>query len=101
MRWILGLILIAAVLMFLGGWLYFRDTGKTSEVILDKQEMRQDTEKAVEKGKELLKKAAEETQTLGKKAEEALSDDHPQQPKQPAGDAGKSPSSPAAGPHDE
>ena len=65
MRWLAILAVLAIVLMFFGGWLYFRDTGDTSEIILDKQEVKEDTEKAVEGTKETLEKAADEMQELG------------------------------------
>lgn len=64
MRALAILIIVAVVLMFLGGWLYFRDSGATSEIILDKEKVQQDTEKAVGG----LKK-------LGEKTEKAFSDD--------------------------
>jgi hypothetical protein len=77
MRWVVILVVLAVVLMFLGGWLYFRDTGDTSEIILDKQKVREDTEQAVEKGKELMESAAEGMQDLGQRAEETVSEEPP------------------------
>ena len=61
--------------MFLGGWLYFRDSGNTSEIILDKEKVHQDTERAVESGEKVLEKAAGGLKKLGEKTEDALIDD--------------------------
>ena len=74
MRWVVILAVIAVVLMFLGGWLYFRDSGETSELILDKQKAQQDTEAAVEESKEAVQEAAEGVQRLGDKMEDAFSE---------------------------
>lgn len=75
MRVIAILIIAAVALMFLGGWLYFRDSDSTSEVILDKEEVQQDTRKAMETGERVLEKAAGGLKELGDQAEDALSDD--------------------------
>lgn len=75
MRWLAILVVLAIVLMFLRGWLSFRDTGDTSEIILDKQEVKEDTEHAVERAKEMIEKAANEVQELGKQAADTLSDE--------------------------
>lgn len=75
MRVLALLAVIAIVLMFLGGWLYFQDGRNTSEIILDKQKVQQDTEKAVESGEEALEQAAEGLKKLGEKADDAVSDE--------------------------
>jgi len=84
MRWVAVIAVIAIALMFLGGWLYFRDTGETSEVILDKQEVQEDTGAAVEEGKELMEKAAGEMRELGEEAGEVFSGDQTTQ-EEPSG----------------
>ncbi len=75
MRGIAIVAVVALVLMFLGGWLYFSNTDSTSEVILDKEEVRQDTEQAVEQGEQVMEETAEQMQELGEGAERALSEE--------------------------
>ncbi|MFO7907963.1 MAG: hypothetical protein ACQESR_10055 [Planctomycetota bacterium] len=75
MRWLAILAVLAIVLMFFGGWLYFRDTGDTSEIILDKQEVKEDTEDAAEGTTEMMEKAANEMQEWGEQTEDPLSDE--------------------------
>lgn len=56
MRWLIALAVVIG-LMFVGGWLYYRDTGNTAEIILDKQEVREDVHKAFNAGTEAIEKA--------------------------------------------
>jgi hypothetical protein len=63
--------------MFWGGWLYFRDSGDTSEIIIDKKEVQQDTDAAVEKGTEAVKQATEGLQKLGQEISETVNEDAP------------------------
>lgn len=66
MRWVALIAILALVfLVFWGGWFYFRDSPGTSELILDKDEVRQDTREAVEEGRQLLDRASEEVGRLG------------------------------------
>lgn len=74
MRGLAILAFVAIVLMFLGGWLYYHDSGSTSEIILDKQKVEQDAQQAIEKGKEAAKKAGEEISELGKDIKESVTD---------------------------
>ena len=88
MRWAAVAAVVVVALMILAGWLYFRSTDTTGEVILDKQEMREDTQEAIDKSKELVEEAAEGAKGLSEKAQRAVSDDaEPDQndsPKEPA-----------------
>ncbi len=49
------------VLMVIGGWITFNNTGDKATVTIETQEIKKDTEEAVEKGKELIDKAAART----------------------------------------
>ncbi len=75
MRVVVLLVIVAIALMFLGGWLYYRDSGSTSEIILDREKVQQDTEKAVESSEQVLEKTAEGLKTIGEKTKDAFSDD--------------------------
>lgn len=59
MRWIILLALLALVAVGLG-WLYVRDTDERLEIIIDKKEVRTDTEEAIERGREWLDAGDEE-----------------------------------------
>jgi hypothetical protein len=63
MRWIVVLAILAAVAFALGWW-YVRDTGQSTEIIIDKEEVKGDTEEAVEQGKELLQDTREGIEEL-------------------------------------
>ena len=65
MRWVILAVLVAIVLMFFGGWLYYRDTGETSEIIIDRKEVQQDTEEVIEEGTDMVESAVDEVQDLG------------------------------------
>lgn len=57
-----GILIVAVIilgLVFLG-WLKFSDSEATSTIILDKQEVKEDTEKAADKTQEALKDARDE-----------------------------------------
>lgn len=75
MRWVTLIAVVAVALMFFGGWLYFEDSGDKSEIILDKQEVKQDTQKALDTGKEVIKDAAEGLKQLGERVDDAVTDD--------------------------
>lgn len=75
MRWVTLVAVLAIALMFLGGWLHFKDSGNTSEIILDKQEVKQDTQEALDTGKEVIQDAAEGLKKLGERAGDAVTDE--------------------------
>jgi len=77
MRWAILIAVLAVALMFFGGWLYFEDSGDKSEIILDKQEVKQDTQKALDTGKEVVQDAAEGLKQLGERVDDAVTDDKP------------------------
>lgn len=62
MRWFIALAVVI-VLMFVGGWLYYRDTGNTAEIILDKQQVREDVHKAINAGEAAIEKATEKLES--------------------------------------
>lgn len=75
MRVLSILVVIAIVLMVLGGWLYFRETDDSSGVFIDREKARQDTQQAVEEGEELLHKAAEGVENLAEDVQDSLEAD--------------------------
>lgn len=58
-----GILIVAVIILGLVylGWLKYSDSEATSTIILDKQEAKEDTEKAVEKSKEVLKDVRDKT----------------------------------------
>jgi hypothetical protein len=63
MRLIL-LLAVVAIVLFAIGWLYVRDTGETTEIILDKEEVKSDTETVVEEGRELIEETGGQVEEL-------------------------------------
>jgi len=58
MRRLLILVLLIAGMFYLG-WLSFRDDGGTSTIQLNKNEVKADADKAVEKAKEVIREGAD------------------------------------------
>jgi hypothetical protein len=75
MKWFLLLAMIVICgLIVLMGWIYVRNTDDTTEIILDKREVQQDTDAAVEAAKELGQELEEGIDKLGSDDEPAASD---------------------------
>ena len=75
-----GLLILAAVVLLaaLLGWLSFGNSDDSATMTIDKQEVRQDTEAAVEKAKEVAEEAKQ-------KIQEAVGEDQPaDSPDEPA-----------------
>lgn len=68
---------IVVILMAFFGWLKFSDSNDQATIILDKQEVKEDTKKAVEKAKEV-------SEDIQEKAKEALDDVDNPAPAEPA-----------------
>lgn len=58
MRRLLIVVLLIAGMFYLG-WLSFRDEGGTSTIELNKNEVKADADKAVEKAKEVIREGAD------------------------------------------
>jgi hypothetical protein len=58
---VLLIIAVIVLVMAFVGWLKFSDSGAKTTITLDKQELKTDTENAVEKSKEVLKGVKEKT----------------------------------------
>lgn len=71
---IIILIVVAAIAMFVGGWVTFADVGQEATITIHKEEMKKDTESAIRKGEELIEDAAREGRELIDEAEESIDD---------------------------
>jgi cytoskeletal protein RodZ len=54
--WILGLVVVGALAVW-AGWLNFSNTDGRASMTIDTNEVKQDTQKAIDKSKELIDKA--------------------------------------------
>lgn len=74
MRFIAFLLVIAAVVVagLLFGWVYVRDNDNSTEIIIDKQEVKQDTDEAAEATREFADEAGRKLNRLGDKVEKSL-----------------------------
>ncbi|MBI1902523.1 MAG: hypothetical protein HYS13_15590 [Planctomycetia bacterium] len=53
--WIFGLVIVGALAVW-AGWLNFSNTSGKASMTIDTNEVKQDTQKAIDKGKELIDK---------------------------------------------
>ena len=74
---IIVLILVALVAMVLGGWISFSDKDDSASMTIHKNEVKKDTEEAVQKGEDLVKDAAREGRKLIDKAEDEIDSEEP------------------------
>ncbi|QDV49781.1 hypothetical protein Enr17x_18020 [Gimesia fumaroli] len=58
------LIIVAVVAMVLGGWVSFADLDESSTITIHKDEVKKDTESALEKGESLLDDATQQSRDL-------------------------------------
>ena len=58
------LIIVAIVAMVLGGWVSFADLNESSTITIYKDEVKKDTESALEKGKALIEDATQQGRDL-------------------------------------
>ncbi|MEQ8784861.1 MAG: hypothetical protein RIC55_01120 [Pirellulaceae bacterium] len=65
-------ILAVAVAMLLLGWVYVRDSGDSTEIIIDKQEVQRDTDAAVDATKDFAEDAGDKLKRLGGDVEQKL-----------------------------
>ena len=75
---LLIIIAVIAALMFAGGWLVFYNSGEHSGVILDREKVKQDTQSAIEEGKELVEKAEDKFQNGSEDVKEDMKKDSEQ-----------------------
>ena len=63
--------------MVLGGWISFSDKDEDASMTIHKNEVKKDTEEAVQKGEDLVKDAAREGRKLLDKAEDEIDTEEP------------------------
>ena len=59
MRVIALLVVVFIVLAFIMGWWYVRDSDESIDIIIDKEEVREDVDEVVETGRDLIEDARE------------------------------------------
>ena len=77
---IIGFLAIIALLivgMFAAGWLYLVQTPSQTQIIIDKDKVKSDTNMAVEKGRELVDQATKNLENAAEEATEEPGDDEP------------------------
>ena len=70
MRWLIIIAIVAIALMFWGGWIYLRNNDDTSQIVIDKGKVHEDTQVMVEEGRHALEKAAQEMKKIEKEGEQ-------------------------------
>lgn len=74
---IIVLIIVALGAMVLGGWISFSDKDEDASMTIHKNEVKKDTEEAVQKGEDLMKDAAREGRKLIDKTEDEIDPEEP------------------------
>lgn len=67
---VFGLLLVVVILLVVAiatGIIYFRRTDSTTEIIIDEQKVEAGAERAVEKGKSVLRETGKQLQDIGEK----------------------------------
>ena len=80
---ILGFLVVVALLvvaMFAGDWMYLVQTDSQTQIIIDKDKVKSDTQKAVDTGKEMVDKAAKGVEQAADETDDALTTPDDKQP---------------------